>query len=138
MSSESHDQSIRKALTEAGEKLQNADPGPFSRKGFLHLRERIDEYIEDLIAESARIAKRAKADAISAAHVDHAAENLITSMSRRVYRHLGTIGGLLLGTALAQFVTMLSDSKFTAEGVGISASLGVVGAFLVALHIAKD
>ena len=110
----------------------------FSDAGFQQLKNIIGVFIEELVWEAARVAKWSRADTISAAHVDEAAERLVNSVSRRLYRHLGTVGGLILGTALSQTVTMLADQRFTTPGVIISASFGIIGAFLVALHIARD
>jgi histone H3/H4 len=128
-------QSLRETTSEY---LARGPVGPFSAAGFEQLRRCIEEYIDALTGEALRVAKRAQADTISSAHVDDASRHLLALRGRRVFRHLGTIGGILLGTGIAQVVSMISDAKITAPGVAISVAFGIVGAFLVALHIAKE
>lgn len=118
--------------------LSGAAPAPFSRSGFRRLRESIDDFVDAVTDEAYRISNRARADTVSAAHVDEAVKHLVAQRSRSVFRHLGAIGGILLGSAVSQLITMLSDAKFTPLGVSLTAVLGVVGAFLVALHMARD
>jgi hypothetical protein len=122
----------------ASEYLAKAPIGPFSIAGFEQLRRSIEEYIDALTGEALRVAKRAQADTISSAHVDDASRHLLALRGRRIFRHLGTIGGILLGTGIAQVVSMISDAKITTTGLGISVAFGIIGSFLVALHIAKD
>jgi hypothetical protein len=118
--------------------LPKGGTDPFSPAGFEQLRYCIEEYIDALTGESERIAKRAQADTISRAHVEDASRHLLSLTGRRFFRHLGTIGGILLGTALAQAVAMISSTQVTVPGVALSVGLGIIGAFLVAFHIAKD
>ena len=73
-------------------------------RGFDALKQTIGDFIDELVSESARIANRNRADTISAAHVETAADHLVASSARRIFRHLGTVGGLVLGTALSQTV----------------------------------
>src|SRR5438034_2616395 len=75
---------------------------PFSAAAFAVLKKRIAEYINELVTESSKIARRHQADDVSAAHVQQAGEYLIASSGKRRYRHrhLGTIGGILFGGAL--------------------------------------
>ena len=118
--------------------LDRASIGPYSPAGFDQLRRCIEEYIDAITAESSRVARRAQADTISAAHVDDAARHLLALRGRRFFRHLGTVGGLLLGTAMAQTVAMASNATITSTGLALAVVLGIVGAFAVALHIGKD
>jgi histone H3/H4 len=118
--------------------LSNASPAPFSDSAFARLKEAVDDFIDALTGEAYRIAHRSRADTVSSAHVDEALGHLIAMQSRRVFRHMGTFGGILLGSALSQLVTMLSDARFTPIGVTVTAVLGIIGSFLVALHMAKD
>ena len=43
-----------------------------------------------------------------------------------------------LSASISNIVAMSGSSKFTTVGVILSASLGIFGAFMVALHIAKE
>jgi hypothetical protein len=118
--------------------MYNIDHSPFSTAAFSTLQEKISHYIRDLITESINISRRHQADSVSATHVEMASDYLIANTSRKVYRHLGTIGGILLGAALSNILAMALSATYTGVGTIISIVLGIVGAFLVALHIAKD
>lgn len=96
------------------------------------------QHITELVNESVKVSKRHRADTVSAAHVERASEYLVTSTSRRIYRHLGTLGGILLGAALSNILAMTLAGQYTGGGTIVSASLGIVGAFMIALHIAKE
>jgi hypothetical protein len=126
------------AVQQAENQLRTINPSPFSQSAFTTLKAKVGEYVTSLVAESVRVTRRHQADTVSAAHVERASEYLTTSTSRRVYRHLGTIGGVLLGAALSNLLAMSLAGQYTGGGTILSAALGIVGAFMVALHIAKD
>lgn len=125
-------------IAHANGALGNIDVQPFSPPAFAVLKGKISEYLRDLLAESIKVSKRHNADTVSAAHVERAAEYLVSSTSRRLFRHVGTVGGILFGAALSNLLAMTLAGQFTSSGTLLSASLGFVGAFMVALHIAKD
>ena len=125
-------------VTDAGANLDAIDPSPFSPPAFSVLKEKIARHITELVNESVKVSKRHRADTVSAAHVERASEYLVASTSRKVYRHLGTVGGILLGAALSNLLSMTIAGQYTGAGTILSASLGVIGAFMIALHIAKD
>nr|VFJ45837.1 MAG: hypothetical protein BECKFW1821A_GA0114235_101121 [Candidatus Kentron sp. FW] len=118
--------------------FQTLDPSPFSPPAFKTLEIKIGEYVSELVNESVKVSKRYRADTVSAAHVERASEYLVANTSRRVYRHLGTIGGVLLGAAISNILAMSLAGQYTGEGAISSTVLGVIGAFMIALHIAKD
>jgi len=122
----------------ADAELQSLGDSPYSKPAFAVLRDKISQYIAELVTESTRVAKRHKADTISAAHVNQASDYLIASSSRKFFRHLGTVGGILLGAALGNTLSMVSGGKFESVNVTVTLGLGIVGAFLMAIHIAKD
>lgn len=127
------------AVTMAAERSLNAvDGSPFSPPAFGALKTKISQYVIELVDESIKVSKRHRADTVSAAHVERAAEYLVSSTSRRLYRHLGTVGGILLGAALSNILAMTLTSQYTGMGTMLSAALGIVGAFMIALHVAKD
>ena len=126
------------AAVEAGAHLEAVDSSPFSPPAFNLLKAKIAQHVTELVNESVKVSKRHRADTVSAAHVERASEYLVASTSRRVYRHLGTVGGILLGAALSNILAMTLAGQYTGGGTILSASLGVVGAFMIALHIAKD
>jgi len=132
-----HDQ-VQAVIRQAETDLNGLDGSPFSPPAFATLKAKISEYVVELVNESIKVSKRHVADTVSAAHVERAAEYLVSSTSRRFYRHLGTVGGILLGAALSNILTMTLAGQYTGAGTIVSAALGITGAFMIALHIAKD
>ena len=128
----------QKVVEKAEVQLQAINPSPFSPPAFDILKDKIAQHITELVNESVKVSKRHRADTVSAAHVERASEYLVTSTSRRIYRHLGTLGGILLGASLSNILAMTLAGQYTGGGTIVSASLGIVGAFMIALHIAKD
>ncbi len=137
MSTDSADQA-RAAVAQAEARLSGGDSSPFSPPAFAALKAKISEYVVELVNESIKVSKRHVADTVSAAHVERAAEYLVSSTSRRFYRHLGTVGGILLGAALSNILAMTLTGQYTGGGTIVSIALGIAGAFMIALHIAKD
>ena len=129
---------LHQIISDAEQELNRLNPTPFSPTGFLHLKEKIGEHIAQLITESVKISRRHQSDTVSASHVQRASEYLISSTSRRIFRHLGTAGGILLGASISNFLSMTTVNQYTSRGIITSAVLGIIGAFLVALHMAKD
>lgn len=125
-------------VREAERQVDNLDPGPFSPQAFRALKLKISEYVRALVVESARVSRRRRADIISASHVEQASDYLVTSSSRRWLRHLGTVGGILLGAALSNFLSMTSNNQYSTTGVVVSAALAIMGAFGVAFHIGRE
>jgi hypothetical protein len=130
--------SVNEIIATAEEALDDLSPAPFSPMAFSRLKDRISEYISELISESLKVAKRRQADTVSASHVDIAAGYLVSGSRRKFFRHLGTIGGIFLGAAISSLLGMAGSQQFTSQAVVITSVLGVLGAFMVALHIGKD
>lgn len=125
-------------IKQAESDLNLSNTTPFSSQAFDALKNNISQYITDLTNESLKISKRYHADTISAAHVEQACSYLISSSSRRLFRHLGTIGGILLGASISTILSMTTSANYTTIGILLSAGFGIIGAFMIALHIAKD
>lgn len=132
------DNQTRAVVSQAEAHLEGVDASPFSPHAFGTLRSKISDFVIELVNESIKVSKRHRADTVSAAHVERAAEYLVSSTSRRFYRHLGTVGGILLGAALSNILAMTLAGQYTGGGTILSVVLGVVGAFAIALHIAKE
>lgn len=124
-------------VVEAEQRLGEVDPGPFTPQAFELLRLKISAHISDLVLESSRIAKRRKADCVSAAHVEIASDHLGGSPAQQWHRHIGTVGGIFLGAAMSNFLAMVTTSQFSGDGVTLSATLAIVGAFAVAFQIGR-
>lgn len=129
---------LQRIIETADAQLQHLNPSPFSPAAFTRLKDKISEYIVQLVSESIKISKRHQADTVSAAHVERAGEYLISSTTRRLFRHVGTMGGVLLGAALSNFLSMATTDVYTPRGIFISAGLAIAGSFMVALHFGKD
>lgn len=118
----------------------NLDHVPFTDTAYESLKTRIATYIEELIREAIKTAKREQSDVISAIHVERASTYLVSSTSRRFSRHIGTIGGIILGGSISNVLAIIgTDPRRISTIGGISTTvLLILGAFLVAFHIAKD
>ena len=139
MSPQSNQGEETRGIIEGAEKqLQGVDSSLFSPIAFNTLKAKIAEHIIELISESSKVSKRQRTDTVSAAHVERANEYLVSSTSRRIYRHLGTVGGILLGAALSNILAMILIGQYTGGGTILSVGLGIIGSFMIALHIAKD
>lgn len=85
--------------------LQNSDHTPFSSNAFNRLKEKISEYTTQLITESVKVARRHQSESVSTSDVERASQYLVSSTSRKVYRHMGTLGG----------ITAVSEDKYASE-----------------------
>jgi histone H3/H4 len=132
------DEVVRTIHQQAEEELQTTEPSPFSPNGFSVLQEKVSDYIKDLIYESSKLAIHQQADTISAAHVERASEYLVTSNSKRKYRHLGTLGGIVLGAGLSSIMSMSTTGKFPVTPTIVSIIFAIIGTFMIAWHMAKD
>jgi len=123
---------------QARAQLTGASHTPFSEDGFGGLEEKIDQYIGDLILESVRIMERRQADTVSRKYVQQASENLVATSRRRAFTLIGTIGGILLGTALSSYYGMVSTKTLTVPEVVVASVFAVVGTFMIALQFTKE
>lgn len=129
---------IQAIINQAESELAGIDASPFSHAAFSILKAKISQYIGELTTEAIKVSKRHQADTVSAAHVERASDYLVSSTTRRFFRHLGTVGGILLGASLSNILAMTVSGQYSTLGTLVSAGLGIIGAFLIALHIAKD
>lgn len=129
---------IQKLIRRAEHDLDSAPPALFSSAAFSLLKRKISEYVGELVNESIKISKRHQSDTVSSAHVERASEYLVSSTGRRFFRHVGTIGGIFLGAAISNLLTMTSANQYSALATVVTIVLGIVGAFMIALFIAKD
>jgi hypothetical protein len=130
--------SLKKSIDDAEQELSTLAESPFSPAAFETVKEKITQYIADLIFESAKIAKRHSADTVSSSHVEQASNNLVSSSSKKLYRHFGTIGGILLGAGVSNILAMTTSNQFSTLSVSVTSALSIMGAFLIALYIAKE
>jgi histone H3/H4 len=129
---------LARIIAQADDQLRGVDPSPFSSQAYRALQEQISRYIAELIGESTREAKRRQLDTVSETHVERAAEILLSNAARNVYRHVGTLGGVFLGASISNLLAMATSSTVTFTSITLTTALGVIGAFAIALHIARD
>jgi hypothetical protein len=102
-------------------------PRDFSPESVGVLFERQTEYVEELGLEAIRIARRARADVVSAADVERADEVVRMnerSSRRRIYE---TLGGILLGGGLGQLYAQIAlgqDATTVGWVVAITSAVG--------------
>ena len=118
--------------------LLNLDPYPFSPKAFKFLKDQISQYIKELVSESIRVSKRHRSDTVSIADIERASEYLIFSIRRKIFRHVGMLGGIFFGIALSTFISMWMISQYTKNGFLVSLLFGVTGSIMITLHVSKD
>jgi hypothetical protein len=129
---------VETAVQVATTNLATVDHSPFSPPAFDVLKQKVAEYVRSLVTESMKMARRHDADTISPTYVEDANRLLVSSSGRRWFRHLGTVGGILLGAALSNLLAMTTAEKYSALAILVTTGLGILGAFMIALHIAKD
>ena len=132
--------SIEKTIQAAYVELQSVESHPFSTPAFSMLKDKISEYIVQLIMESIQVSKRHRADTVSAAHVEQASDDLASGVSRRFFRYVGAGGGILVGTSLAPFLTVATSgpAQISIPGMVVSGALATLGTFMIAFHIARE
>ena len=124
---------------QAVQEVSRTDPSPLTPQAFQVLTSLIDMFIADIVDESLKIARRHRSEVVSSSHVYAANDYLIAGKPRRLFRHMGTVGGILLGGSLSNILAMAQvGSSFPVLGTLVSVAVGLVGTFLVAMHIAKD
>jgi histone H3/H4 len=129
---------LRQILDSADQELRNTEHTPFTPNAFERLKEKISEYTVQLIAESVKVARRRESETVSSSNVEQASQYLVSSTSHKVYRHLGTVGGILLGVAGSNFLSMITTNQYTLRGIAITVTFAVLGGALTAAHIVKD
>ena len=118
--------------------LRQIRPGLFSPEGFQRLKERINEFIGVLTAESVRIAKRHQSDSVSPAYVDQAHEHLASGKPTRWHRVVSGIGGIFFGVGLAAAGSMIQAGQYSTRGFVLSIICIVFGMPAFMFHIMKE
>lgn len=129
---------VAQATQQAEAALSEINLESFSPKAFEAFQRAINWFIAELVDQSVKVSKRHRADNVAESHVETAVQFLVGDAPGRIFRHLGTIGGILLGAGLSNFLSMVTTKVTTVPSVAITVALAVIGAFLVALHIGRD
>ena len=102
-----------------------------SQGAFESLKDRVSEYIIEIVDQSYRISRHQSVDIISAVHVNRAAEHLIATPARKVYRYIGAVGGVFFGVSLSSVVTYFGSTG-PSQTLAIFAILfGIISAFMI-------
>lgn len=129
---------LQQIIDTAERELQHTSHTRFTDNGFNRLKEKISEYVVQLITESVKVARRRDSETVSPTHIEQASQYLVSSTTRKLYRHIGTVGGILLGVAGSNFLSMITANVFTLNGVVVTVGFTLVGGVLIASHIVKD
>jgi len=130
--------SLATAIAQADAALAGAKHPPFSESAFARVRESVSQYIGQLVDESLIVARRHGADTVSAPHVDRASEQLASSMTRRLYRLFGIVGGVFFGTALSNLLQLMNATQIEPRQAIVTFIFGVLGAVLVMIQVLGD
>jgi hypothetical protein len=119
--------------------LGEMDCYQFSKEARSILRKDITKYKKELISEAKKIARQQKADLVSGIHVKDAASRLRCKPSKRIYTHLGTLGGVFLGASISTFLEMGIQGELYPDPLALLVPIfGMVGTFLITFNIARE
>ena len=118
--------------------LKDVDQTSFSPAAFSALNGNVLQYLNDLGEESAKQSMRDGVDLVSVKHVDIACERLKRYSSNKIYKNLGVIGGISLGTCLSNVLPMLTSSSISSNAALFTLFTGLFGVGLLAVSFAKE
>ena len=132
------DKVIEQVILRSTDRLQFEKGSPCTIDGYDALKIEISSYINELVEESYRVARRHKSDLISKSHIESASFNLIKKYSSNAKKYLMSIGGFLLGFSIAKTVEIVADSQnFTTTNILILFSCAIIGAFISGISLLK-
>ena len=129
---------LNEVIERANAELNKADSTPFSEHAFKEFEEQVGTYTVELIKESVKRAKRHQAEGVSSSDVRHASQYLVSSPSHKIYRHAGTLGGVFVGTALSQVVSIITTRQYGLDNIILTFALTLIGSSLFTIHMVKD
>ncbi|MFY1573934.1 hypothetical protein ACN26Z_03490 [Verrucosispora sp. WMMD703] len=98
----------------------------------------VEQYSKSLVDAARQAFERDGSDVVSQRHVQRAAEFLGTGSVSRRGRHIGAIGGVLLGTGLSVWSDILIDKKYNPAALVISLTVSLIGVAFVVYNWLKD
>jgi hypothetical protein len=126
---------LEQRLAEAGA----SGVSPFTPQAYDLLRRRVAEYIDELVDEAIRVAKRRpSSDVVSTADVNRASEHLGTRPRSRRGQIIGSVGSLLLGAALGNALQIAGQAQTTPESALLTFGVGAVGAAMTVFGFVRD
>lgn len=129
---------LDEVIERAHAELKKAESTPFSEHAFKEFKEQVEEYTVELIKESVKRAKRHQAEGVSSSDVRQASQYLVSKTSHKIYGHVGALGGLLLGSAISNILSILTTSQYGLNGIIVTFALTLIGGSLITVHMAKD
>lgn len=129
---------FQKIIDSAEQGIGEVEVSPFSSGAFDILKKRVGEYTVQLVSESIKVSQRHRSDTVSINDVDRASQYLFSSSSNKLFRNIGTIGGIFLGAGLSTMLSMVVENKYSTTPVILAVILILLGTFMVALQIARD
>lgn len=130
---------IEKIINEIETTHINNDEKTFSQKGFDNFKAKVTEFIASLYNESLKTTIRHKSDVISENHVELASTYLIKIGASKFSKFSGIIGGTFLGGTISNIFALLgTNQQLTQNSIVVNSVLGIIGGFLVAIHIMND
>ncbi len=127
---------IEEVIQRSNDRLQFEKGSQFTQEGFDELKTEIASYINSLITESYRIAKRNKGDLISKSHIQSASFQLIKKHSKDKKQVLASVGGFFVGFSISKALELVADGqKISSSHTIVILIAGIVGAFILGISI---
>ena len=98
----------------------------------------VEMYAQSILELAKQNYKRDGSDLVSQRHIERAAEFLGTGYASKRGRHLGAVGGVLLGTGFSVWSDIFIDGKYAPIPLAISLTLTIVGVALVVYNWVRD
>lgn len=129
---------LLKIIQEVDKRLEKINHSPFSTEAFETLKEKVGQYITELVLESIKTSERYQSDTISKTYVERASLYLFSSKSRKLYKNLGMLGGIILGASVSNIFTMITSRNYSTLGVILAIVLVSSAIFMITLGMVKD
>lgn len=126
-------------LDDANKSLSKVENPSFSNNAYNLLKQKITNYISELVDESIKNSKREKADVVSASHVEKSSKYLVATNKNKTKQAIGTFGGFLLGGSISNIIGMAIAGTVIPYYVTIILFLiAIIGALMVAWNLFGD
>ncbi len=112
---------------------------PLTEQALKQVQSSVNDYIRELLLESARTARRHQSqEAVESTDVLQAARYLTSASARRGGEIVGIIGGLLTGGALGNLLAVATtEGDVALLGVVLSVASLLIGAIMVTYQVAR-
>lgn len=113
------------------------DPRRFSAGAVSEVHARVDAFAATITTTAIHFADAQGVETIDATHVQRASEALFSRPERTIIRHLGTIGGLLVGGCFSGLASMALTEIWPGLLTAASVGFGLTGSVMVTVHVIK-